>query len=59
MIYVICMDHKITIQSLIGGSSLNRIISPQNSQKIMKSIFWASGILTIIFNVDDNRICPN
>lgn len=25
-----------------------RIISPKNSQKIMKSIFWASGILTII-----------
>lgn len=25
-----------------------RIISPKNAQKIMKSIFWASGILTII-----------
>jgi len=25
-----------------------RIISPKNAQKIMKSIFWASGIITII-----------
>jgi phosphate transport system permease protein len=27
---------------------LNRIISPKNAQKIMKSVFWASGIITII-----------
>lgn len=27
---------------------MNRIISPKNSQKIMKSIFWGSGILTIL-----------
>jgi phosphate transport system permease protein len=27
---------------------LNRIISPKNAQKIMKVVFWASGILTII-----------
>jgi len=27
---------------------LNRIISPKNSQKIMKTIFWGSGILTIL-----------
>jgi len=26
---------------------LNRIISPKNSQKIMKTIFWASGIFTV------------
>jgi phosphate transport system permease protein len=27
---------------------LNRIISPKNSQKIMKTIFWGSGIFTIL-----------
>jgi len=27
---------------------LNRIISPKNAQKIMKGVFWASGILTIV-----------
>lgn len=27
---------------------MHRILSPQKSQKIMKTIFWASGILTII-----------
>lgn len=27
---------------------MNRIISPKNAQKIMKTVFWASGILTII-----------
>jgi phosphate transport system permease protein len=27
---------------------LNRIISPKNAQKIMKTIFWASGILAIL-----------
>jgi len=27
---------------------LNRIISPKNAQKIMKGVFWASGILTVI-----------
>ena len=26
---------------------MNRIISPKNSQKIMKTIFWASGIFTV------------
>src|SRR5512139_3544381 len=25
-----------------------RLISPKNAQKIMKSVFWASGIITII-----------
>ena len=24
---------------------MNRIISPKNAQKIMKSVFWASGII--------------
>lgn len=27
---------------------MNRIISPKNAQKIMKGVFWASGILTVI-----------
>ncbi|MBZ2164662.1 phosphate ABC transporter permease PstA [Methanobacterium spitsbergense] len=27
---------------------MNRIISPKNAQKIMKGVFWASGIVTII-----------
>lgn len=27
---------------------MNRIISPKNAQKIMKSVFWASGIITVI-----------
>ena len=27
---------------------MNRIISPKNAQKIMKGVFWASGILTIV-----------
>jgi phosphate transport system permease protein len=27
---------------------LNRIISPKNAQRIMKAVFWASGIITII-----------
>lgn len=27
---------------------MNRIISPKNAQRIMKSIFWASGILAIL-----------
>ena len=27
---------------------MNRIISPKNSQKIMKTVFWASGIITIL-----------
>ncbi len=27
---------------------MNRIISPKNAQKIMKVVFWASGILTIL-----------
>lgn len=27
---------------------MNRIISPKNAQKIMKTIFWASGILAIL-----------
>lgn len=27
---------------------MNRIISPKNAQRIMKSVFWASGIITII-----------
>jgi phosphate transport system permease protein len=31
-----------------GGFKLNRIISPKNAQKIMKSVFWASGIITIL-----------
>jgi phosphate transport system permease protein len=31
-----------------GGFKLNRIISPKNAQKIMKSVFWASGLITIL-----------
>ena len=27
---------------------MNRIISPKNAQKIMKTVFWASGIITIM-----------
>lgn len=27
---------------------MNRIVSPKNAQKIMKGVFWASGILTIV-----------
>ena len=27
---------------------MNRIISPKNAQRVMKSVFWASGILTVI-----------
>lgn len=27
---------------------MNRIISPKNAQRIMKAVFWASGILTIL-----------
>ena len=27
---------------------MTRLISPQNSQKIMRTIFWGSGILTIL-----------
>ena len=27
---------------------MNRIISPKNAQKIMKGVFWASGIVTMI-----------
>jgi len=27
---------------------LNRIISPKNAQKIMQTVFWASGIITIL-----------
>ena len=27
---------------------MNRIISPKKAQKIMKSVFWASGIITVI-----------
>ncbi len=27
---------------------MNRIISPKNAQKVMKTVFWASGILTVI-----------
>jgi len=27
---------------------LNRIISPKNAQKIMRTVFWASGIITIL-----------
>jgi phosphate transport system permease protein len=27
---------------------MNRIISPKNAQKVMKAVFWASGILTVI-----------
>jgi phosphate transport system permease protein len=30
---------------------LNRIISPKNAQKIMKGVFWASGILTVILMI--------
>jgi phosphate transport system permease protein len=32
----------------MGDLQLNRIISPKNAQKIMKAVFWASGIITII-----------
>jgi phosphate transport system permease protein len=32
----------------MGGMKMNRIISPKNAQKIMKSVFWASGIITVI-----------
>ena len=35
---------------------MNRIISPKNAQKIMKSVFWASGIITIIILTIYNRI---
>jgi phosphate transport system permease protein len=31
-----------------GGFKLNRIISPKNAQKIMQTVFWASGIITIL-----------
>jgi phosphate transport system permease protein len=27
---------------------MNRIISPKNAQRVMKTVFWASGILTVI-----------
>ncbi len=35
---------------------MNRIISPKNAQKIMKSIFWGSGILTVLLLITSNRL---
>ena len=33
---------------------MNRIISPKNAQKIMKAVFWASGIITSNHTTDYN-----
>src|SRR5690606_37887933 len=33
---------------LWGGFKMQRVLSPKNAQKIMKAVYWISGIITII-----------